>query len=230
MRNLPGGDVGDSWPSPGPNINPDYLIGIECESPHVQRRHHYQYKICSIQLNAHFGPRTCPEGRRQNTDFQILQPPTQMGWISGEKFTGLERIVCPNFSFYIYLTTSSMTVDGSYSAMSNLSLKGITGIYAMGKINQLLEGIVSGADTNRTSYYLVSYIYPSLLHYPSMFLTNNLYVERLVNPIDFKYRKKHRVIRNDGRTSRCLQPKTISCRHSAMTIHGGSCTISTQRG
>src|SRR6266511_2787882 len=49
--------------------------------------------------------------------------------------------------------------------MSNLSLKGITGIYAMGKINQLLEGHVTGADTNRTSYYLVSYRSPLVLHY-----------------------------------------------------------------
>jgi hypothetical protein len=69
------------------------------------------------------------------------------------------RIVCAQLSLYIfiYLTISSITADGSHYAMSNLALKGITGIYAMGKINQLLEGYVSGADANRTSYYLVSY-------------------------------------------------------------------------
>ncbi len=83
-----------------------------------------------------------------------------------------------NCSLYVWI--SSMTADGSRSAMSNLALKGITGIYAMGKINQLLEGYIAGANANRTSYYLVSYGYPSLLHYSSIFLTNNLYAERLV--------------------------------------------------
>ena len=55
---------------------------------------------------------------------------------------------------YIHLTMSSMTADGSYVAMSNLALKGITGIYAMGKINQALEP--RGAEPSKTLHYLAS--------------------------------------------------------------------------
>ena len=47
-----------------------------------------------------------------------------------------------------------MTADGIFGETSNLVIKGITGIYAMGKVNQVLEA--TGADPNRTSYYLVS--------------------------------------------------------------------------
>lgn len=50
-----------------------------------------------------------------------------------------------------------MTADGILGETSNLVIKGITGIYAMGKINQVLEA--TGADPNTTSYYLVSWFY-----------------------------------------------------------------------
>jgi len=73
---------------------------------------------------------------------------------------GLAQLWVPNFrsisSNLTNLTIYSITADGSNSAMSNLALKAITGIYAMGKINQLLEGYVYGADSSRTSYYLAS--------------------------------------------------------------------------
>ena len=134
------------------------------------------------------------------------------------------RSVSLDFTIY------SITADGSYSAMSNLALKGITGIYAMGKINQLLEGHVYGADTNRTSHYLASYKYSSLIHDFLMFLTNKLYYygtpwTRESNL--FQCRKRPRIMRNDGRTSLCLH-KAILCRSSGTSSHGGSCTISTQ--
>ena len=53
-----------------------------------------------------------------------------------------------------FLTRISMTADGIPGETSNLVIKGITGIYAMGKVNQVLEA--TGRDPNRTSYYLVS--------------------------------------------------------------------------
>jgi hypothetical protein len=49
-----------------------------------------------------------------------------------------------------------MSSDGLYSSNVNLALKGILGLYAMGKINKILEG--RGADASQTSYYLVTYI------------------------------------------------------------------------
>src|SRR5260221_10996065 len=92
---------------------------------------------------------------------------------------------CTNFVLYesLELTSYCLTADGSSSAMSNLALKGITGIYAMGKINQLLEGHVYGADTNRTSYYLASFSYSSLIHDSLMFLTHTTAAR--MNPIEF---------------------------------------------
>lgn len=47
----------------------------------------------------------------------------------------------------------SLTSD-KIGATSNLALKAILGIYAMGKINQALE--VRGADPAKTIHYLVS--------------------------------------------------------------------------
>jgi hypothetical protein len=49
-----------------------------------------------------------------------------------------------------------MSSDGLYSSNANLALKGIMGLYAMGKINKILEA--RGADASKTSYYSVSYI------------------------------------------------------------------------
>ena len=49
-----------------------------------------------------------------------------------------------------------MSSDGLYSSNVNLALKGIMGLYAMGKINGVLEA--RGADASKTSYYSVSYI------------------------------------------------------------------------
>jgi len=105
-------------------------------------------------------------------------------WWKGHQITCL-HCGCINLILYesLELTIYSITADGSYSAMSNLALKGITGIYAMGKINQLLEGYVNGADTNRTSYYLASFSYSSLTHDSLMFLIHTTAVR--VNPIDF---------------------------------------------
>jgi len=51
---------------------------------------------------------------------------------------------------------SSMTADGLLGATSNLALKGIMGIYAMGEIVKLLE-----SKPQRATYYLVS-SFPSL--------------------------------------------------------------------
>ena len=51
---------------------------------------------------------------------------------------------------------SSMTADGLVGATSNLALKGIMGIYAMGEIVKLLE-----SKPKRATYYLVS-SFPSL--------------------------------------------------------------------
>jgi hypothetical protein len=49
-----------------------------------------------------------------------------------------------------------MSSDGLYSSNANLAFKGIMGLYAMGKINGILEA--RGADSSKTSYYLVSYV------------------------------------------------------------------------
>jgi hypothetical protein len=49
-----------------------------------------------------------------------------------------------------------MSSDALYSSNANLALKGIMGLYAMGKINKILEP--RGADSSKTSYYSVSYI------------------------------------------------------------------------
>jgi hypothetical protein len=49
---------------------------------------------------------------------------------------------------------SSISADGLV-ATSNLALKGITGIYVMGKVNKILES--SGADPIKTSCYLVRF-------------------------------------------------------------------------
>ena len=49
-----------------------------------------------------------------------------------------------------------MSSDGLYNSDANLVLKGIMGVYAMGKINGILEA--RGADASKTSYYLVGYI------------------------------------------------------------------------
>ena len=54
----------------------------------------------------------------------------------------------------IFLIKKSVTADGLLSATSNLELKGIMGIYAMGQINKILEG--RGVDSSLTSHYLVS--------------------------------------------------------------------------
>ena len=48
----------------------------------------------------------------------------------------------------------SMTADGLVGATSNLALKGIMGIYAMGEIVKLLES--RSGSPKRASYYLVS--------------------------------------------------------------------------
>ncbi len=61
----------------------------------------------------------------------------------------------------------SISADGLV-ATSNLALKGITGIYAMGKINKVLES--SGADPSKTSYYLVSF--PVVLSHLKLIWTN----------------------------------------------------------
>ncbi len=88
----------------------------------------------------------------------------------------LSPLWVPNFRFIsLNLTIHSITADGSHSAMSNLALKAITGIYAMGKINQLLEGYVYGADSSRTSYYLASHwsIFPLALLINNLLWTKN---------------------------------------------------------
>jgi hypothetical protein len=54
---------------------------------------------------------------------------------------------------------SSMTADGLVGATSNLALKGIMGIYAMGEIVKLLES--RSRNSKRATYYLVS-SFPSL--------------------------------------------------------------------
>jgi len=147
-------------------------------------------------------------------------------WWKGHQITCL-HCGCINLILYesLELTIYSITADGSYSAMSNLALKGITGIYAMGKINQLLEGRVYGADTNRTSYYLASFSYS---------FTDSRFAH-VLNPYYcgtrksnwFQCRKRHRIMRNDGGTSLCLHKAIVSCRSSGTPRHGGSCTIST---
>ena len=48
----------------------------------------------------------------------------------------------------------SPTADGLLGATSNVVIKGIMGIYAMGQINKILEAV--GADSSLTSHYLVS--------------------------------------------------------------------------
>jgi len=79
MRNLHGGDVGGEWPIAHPNDTIDYQLGVECEFPQHSWLTSPSIQICSIWLNAHFGAGTCPEVRRQKSDLQILQPPTQVG-------------------------------------------------------------------------------------------------------------------------------------------------------
>ncbi len=54
-----------------------------------------------------------------------------------------------------WISSKSATADGILSATSNLVLKGIMGIYAMGQINKVLEA--RGADSSLTSHYLVSH-------------------------------------------------------------------------
>jgi len=49
-----------------------------------------------------------------------------------------------------------MSSDALYSSNANLALKGIMGLYAMGKINEILEA--RGADSSKSSYYSVSHI------------------------------------------------------------------------
>jgi hypothetical protein len=70
----------------------------------------------------------------------------------------------------------SISADGLV-ATSNLALKGITGIYAMGKINKVLES--SGADPSKTSYYLVSF--PVVLSHRKLIWTNKGYGEKLLS-------------------------------------------------
>ncbi len=57
----------------------------------------------------------------------------------------------------IKLTIFSMTADGLVGATSNLALKGIMGIYAMGEIVKLLES--RSRSLKRASYYLVFFFW-----------------------------------------------------------------------
>jgi hypothetical protein len=50
---------------------------------------------------------------------------------------------------------SSSLASDNIPETSNLALKAIMGIYAMGNINQILEA--RGADPAKTKYYLVSF-------------------------------------------------------------------------
>jgi len=65
---------------------------------------------------------------------------------------------CPREAKHLTKTVIfvSMSSDELYSSTVNLALKGIVGLYAMGEINRILEA--RGADTSKSSYYLVSYI------------------------------------------------------------------------
>jgi len=72
----------------------------------------------------------------------------------------------------------SLTSD-RIGATSNLALKAILGIYAMGKINQALE--VRGADSAKTNYYLVSclqYLLSNLLNATIMQSTASDYAKQ----------------------------------------------------
>lgn len=72
----------------------------------------------------------------------------------------------------------SLTSDRT-GATSNLALKAILGIYAMGKINQALE--VRGADSAKTNHYLVSclqYLLSNLLNSTTMQSTASNYAKK----------------------------------------------------
>src|SRR6266542_198241 len=56
---------------------------------------------------------------------------------------------------FFVIKKQSATADGVFGATSNLVLKGIMGIYAMGQINKVLEA--RGADLSLTLHYLVSF-------------------------------------------------------------------------
>jgi len=82
-----------------------------------------------------------------------------MGRLPGAKHSTYRFIVSLSLPSIGEWTTevlfASMSSDGSYNSNANLALKGITGLYAMGKINQILEA--RGADPSKTSHYLVGY-------------------------------------------------------------------------
>jgi len=158
MRNLHGGDTGSDWPLIAGNKSSDIPIGVECESrpsmPTSPPIHNLASGSMIILALAY---------TQKSGDISLISRYYQLLVMWAEFLVknslNMEGLYGPTFTLYIsmYLTMSSVTADGSHDAMSNLALKAITGIYAMGKINQLLEGHVSGADTNRTSYFLVSY-------------------------------------------------------------------------
>ena len=172
--------AGCNWPYARPNATYDIPIGIECE---------YLSPNANITINT----KSVASGSmlilalayvQKSGDRSLISRyyPRLLKWanylVKNTLVEDLPSLWVPNlrstYIFFFKFMTHSITTDGSHSAMSNLALKGITGIYAMGKINQLLEGYVYGAETTRTSYYLASFLCSSLIHHSLTFLTNML--------------------------------------------------------